>query len=282
MYHASNCAPHGFERKFHVWLSRSAAAIALLLFGAQQTAAQQDSFVFATPDQATDGSIEVIGAKSAKPEIWPATLIFKSAIGGCTATVVGPQAVLTAAHCIEDGASGQIKIHSQPIKAQCKRHPGYKNTNTTHDFALCNTDAPISGVAFEAVNTSIAFPKVAMPITILGYGCTTPGGFDRNFGMLFSGTATVTRLPRNDDLYTITHGGAAVCFGDSGGAAYVYDDAIQRHRLIVGVNSKGDISEVSYISSTDTEAFVSWAIDWSKQTKAFICGIHTEATGCRP
>src|SRR5262249_38652789 len=53
---------------------------------------------------------QVINANPAPHGQWPATFIFKNSVGeDCTATAVGPRAVLTAAHCLAAEANGQIE-----------------------------------------------------------------------------------------------------------------------------------------------------------------------------
>jgi hypothetical protein len=214
------------------------------------------------------------------PGDWPATLIFRSRGGGCTSTAVGPKVILTAAHCIPDGESGQVTIGGQAVAIRCDHHPGYGAGNRTTDFALCAvTEGEIANVPFEVVGTALAHARLDQTVTLSGYGCLEENGQDRNFGVLHVGTAKVIRTPIGDDIDTVTSGGAALCFGDSGGPAYF--DAGDGERLIIGVNSRGDISEMSWLSSTATAQFVDWAFKWSETNNASICGLHVATMGCR-
>ena len=53
--------------------------------------------------------IEVIGGTPASPQNWPATFILCVSDGFfCTSTAIGPQVVITAAHCF-DGLKGGIR-----------------------------------------------------------------------------------------------------------------------------------------------------------------------------
>ncbi|PLU63509.1 hypothetical protein BMJ22_29255 [Sinorhizobium medicae] len=228
------------------------------------------------------GDLSVIGAVPVSPTKWPATFIFRTGAGACTSTAVGSDVILTAAHCVIDGGSGSVQVKAKKIALTCYHHPDYATRNSTYDFALCKLSESLSGMAFENISTSLAHARNGQQVTLLGYGCTKEGGVDRDYGVLHEGPATVVRKPTQESADTVTNGGAAVCFGDSGGAAYFDTTASGANRVIFGVNSRGDINEFSFISSTATVAFVDWAVNWSAQHNARICGIDPKVRGCRP
>jgi secreted trypsin-like serine protease len=236
---------------------------------------------FVPPTEPTQGDPQVIGAKAVSPASWPATYIFRVPSGGCTSTAIGDRVILTAAHCISDGSTGTVSLGDRKISVVCNHHPSYDAGNVSDDFALCLSSERLSGFAFENVGTSMAYPRLGQDIALLGYGCVKSGGTDASFGVLHVGKANIIRLPTADSAYTTSKGGAAVCFGDSGGAAY-YMTRGGKGRIIIGVNSRGDINQYSFISSTSTQAFLDWAIQWSATKGAAICGIDVDATGCRP
>jgi hypothetical protein len=253
-------------------------AIVLCLIGTSPLAAQNFEMV---PPNMGDGAPSVIGGEPASPSSYPATFIFRTPSGGCTSTAVGKRTILTAAHCVGNGATGTVQIQAKKIGVKCEHHPDYA-VNQTVDFALCLSDADITGMPFENVNTSIAYPKVGDEIRLLGYGCRKEEGVDHAFGVLYTGKAKVTRVPKGEDIDTISQGRAALCFGDSGGAAYV--DLVRGGavRVIFGVNSRGNISDTSYLSTTATPAFVDFAQLWSKKNgDVAVCGVTLAATGCR-
>ncbi|TIX57621.1 MAG: S1 family peptidase [Mesorhizobium sp.] len=252
-----------------------------LLAGVWCSASAAFAFEFGPPDPGGGTGQIINGAQVTEPDEWPATFIFRSSEGSCTATAVGPQVILTAAHCIENEQAGTVRIHDSPISVQCFHHPNWATGNSTTDFALCLTQSEMTGFPFEVVNTAIAFPRQNDSVVLLGFGCTENGGHDKSFGRLFKGTATVVRTPSGSSVDTVAQGGAAVCFGDSGGAAYFNLVPSGNRRALVAVNSRGDISRFSFLSTTATALFVNWATNWSQEHGVEVCGLSVAAHGCR-
>ena len=50
---------------------------------------------------------------------------------------------------------------------------------------------------------------------------------------------------------------------------------------MVGVNSRSNTRDTSYVSSTYTDKFRSWAKSWADGKGTKICGIHSDAQDCR-
>jgi hypothetical protein len=219
----------------------------------------------------------LIGGKAADPKEWPASVYAKAGSSACSATLVGERTLFMAAHCMNDGGQVSFTAHANAYKARCSHHPEYRS-NDTADWALCLVDRPVTGVPFEVLGPSAA---LSMKETLLlsGYGCVKPGGGGGNDGIFRIGNASVTGLPYNKSYDIVTRGGAALCFGDSGGAAY---KLVDKMRYIVGVNSRGDISSMSYLPAVASKTFQSWAFSWSQSAaNTRICGLHADAQGCR-
>lgn len=219
----------------------------------------------------------LIGGKPADTAEWPASVYAKAGNSACSATLVGERVLFMAAHCMDNGGSVSFTAHANAYKAKCAHHPEYRG-NDTADWALCFVDRPVTGVPFEVLGTEI---HVAMNSTLLlsGYGCVKPGGGGGNDGIFRIGNATVKALPSGKNYDIATKGGAALCFGDSGGSAYLVTD---KARSIVGVNSRGDISTMSYLPSVASPSFISWAREWAYDAgNSRLCGVHDDALGCR-
>ena len=202
----------------------------------------------------------LIGGKEAKPGEWPEVVNIR----GCTATVVGAQAVLTAAHCVRDeGIVAFWRNGKRIASGPCEHHNGY-GKNKTADFALCKI--PRVDPPYAEINADHWYVKPGDTLTLMGYGCTQPGGKGGNDGVLRVGSAKVIKVPQGGSNYDIvTKAKAALCYGDSGGPAF-------KGKRLVGVNSRGNINDTSYLSATHMvdNAFMK---DWAKRVGAPICGL---------
>ncbi len=108
----------------------------------------------------------------------------------CTSALIGPNVLLTAAHCVDSGGdtaqgvsfSPRIGVPN-PLKFKCTMHPDYlkheytysRRPRSSHDIALCllqnPRDIPIgTSKIFEVIETN-KIPKVNDKILLVGYGC---------------------------------------------------------------------------------------------------------------
>lgn len=217
----------------------------------------------------------------AEPEEWPASVYARTSDdAACSATLIGERVLLIASHCVENGMRVEFAAHANNYRATCSQHPDYRRGkgNITADWALCLVERPVTGVLFENVGAHEKL-QLGEEVTLSGYGCINAGGGGGNDGIFRIGRAHVDGLPFETNFDVVTKGGAALCFGDSGGAAYVVKGD---RRVIFGVNSRGDINTASYLPAVSTPAFINWAMTWSKkQNNVRICGLHQDALYCR-
>jgi len=226
---------------------------------------------------------QVLRANPAIQADWPATFIFVNRKGDfCTATAVGPNVVLTAAHCIPDDAQALVASGDTNTLITCKHHPAYP-ANPAADFALCRAADALSRPegGFEKVNIDVTLLKIGNDLLLLGYGCIAENASERTFGVLYEGPATIRQLPLEQSAFIQTEGGAALCSGDSGGGAYHFLDDGKTIRRLVGVNAQGDVHTRSLIAATSTNLFLDWARGWSKDNAAGICGVEQPLAGCK-
>lgn len=222
----------------------------------------------------------LINGTPADPKDFPASVSARMNNAGCTATVVGPEVLLIAAHCVGNGASAAFKLQNGvSYTSKCTHHSGY-SSDATADYALCKIGAVVTDTLFETVNIDASRIKVGDKIQLTGYGCTQPGGSGGNDGVYRVGLSTVKSVHAgNQDI--VTEGGAALCFGDSGGPAFFYTNESKKERVQLSVNSRGDIRAVSYLSSLSAGKFLPFAKDWISKNSAKICGVDGFMTGCR-
>lgn len=221
-------------------------------------------------------SHSLIGGTVPQASDWPASFASRQSGSGCTATLIGESVLQLAAHCVGNGRTAQITADGVQYTGTCTHAPGYARDSTA-DWALCKMSAPVPRAFYEKVLQDASKIKVGTVIKLAGAGCTQPGGNDGSFGTFRIGDATVSQIPASDND-TVAKGGAALCFGDSGGSAF-YIEAPQR--WVMGVNSRGDIRTTSYLSSVFTQEAKTFYSSWATQQGVKICGIHSDAVKCQ-
>ena len=259
------------------------------------------------------GVPQVRGGQLAKSSDWPASLYATFTENGdifsCTAALLGPQVMLTAAHCVP--ANGKVSFryggHAQPYAASCTRHPNYSNDESA-DFALCSVSpafAEPNGFLYERINSSAMNAHLGKEIILAGYGCFSDDVGARGDGKFRVGSNSFDETSQSagkrrgaqyyqpnevNNLFTKEAQNAAqICPGDSGGPAFVRTKGAANtfgNRSVIGVNSRVFlVSQKKYgsslISSTGGPDFLTWAQNWAQAAKLDACGIRGALTSCR-
>lgn len=193
---------------------------------------------------------------------------------GCTASVIGPRVILTAAHCAPTGATSKFVLGGVTYSAKMTRSSLYPGKDHDLNLGVLDKDVP-AGVA--PVNIYAGVVKAGDKIHILGYGCTNPGGGGGNDGVLREGDASVTGLSGYDIVST----GAALCFGDSGGPAMMFDAATGKYRQ-VSVNSKGNIQDTNYTASLVSPESLAFFRKFAVDNSVDVCGVTKECGAVGP
>jgi hypothetical protein len=227
----------------------------------------------------------IVGGEPIAPSsaVGSATIVVSTGLGQCSATVIGPRVVLTGAHCVERSSEARIVSGNASIRLTCTPHPNYP-TNVSADFALCMADDDMPTAAVAQVNADPGRLTTGKRVTLVGFGCRDAKGISK-LGLLSQGTAVITTVPQqstnlNDPLYTSTKG-ATSCFGDGGGGLFDLSAGDQVRPLLVGVQSRSDLSQVLYAATVGTPAFRNWAAVWSNANGQLICGIDNEGAACK-
>jgi hypothetical protein len=213
------------------------------------------------------GGIEVVNLGD-----WRAVAVSDVSNGEmCSLTLVGPRAVLLAAHCVDaglaPGATGvaankaTVKFRSgdTPYRMSCEISPRYRSwvlddsgkPRSAEDYALCELNVAVSNVTYETIDRSVAL-GVGAAVTLVGYGCISLGISDDDTRYTYLDGKRVLRIgdrnleatqvtlyPGRPALYwrTLSETGKEpnICWGDSGGP--LLSQRSGGPRRVIGVNS---------------------------------------------
>lgn len=205
----------------------------------------------------------------------------------CTATVVGKRALITAAHCAANGATSSFKLDGTSYTVKMTRSPLYPGKD--HDISIGLIDKDVMVPPHTIVlNADVA--GVGNTLHLLGYGCTQPGGGGGNDGILRHGDTTITGF-NGYDIVSKKPGGAALCFGDSGGPAFLkvmvakslLDESLAEEReYLVSINSKGNIIDTNYTARLDSKTSIDFLKQWATTNNVEVCGVNANCDGPLP
>ncbi len=195
----------------------------------------------------------IIGGTTVPLGRWPDVVAVLSRDAECTGTLIAPDVVLTAGHCIETNPSevvvGSVDLGEaggDVIKVKWSR--AYPDWEHRYDVGVLMLEhvARSKPRTIAAACTANARLPVSKTVEVVGFGLTTRTGTGNNTRLhqvsLPIGDPTCTLDPScapaiapNGEFTAGGHGGDS-CFGDSGGPAYLQTDD---GPVLVGVVSRG-------------------------------------------
>lgn len=158
----------------------------------------------------------------------------------CAGSLIHPDIVLTAAHCLGDKVQlivawvnytrgDTMTGYEYRVEAEdWIAHPDYNHLSGEHDVGLIKLKRPIVGVVPVGINKINAIPKVGQTTTVFGFGVTQSGKFPNRLKKVDVNVVSYDRCNAMD-FYdgmisdnsmicaSVFNGGKDACAGDSGG-----------------------------------------------------------------
>lgn len=208
-------------------------------------------------------------------EKYPATIQIQTKQGNCTAAIVGPNVIITAAHCgyeknkenediIPEGKTGTFV-------AQNKKHtftfiPSTRNGKDVRLGLAPDASLGLVHSVIENINPiSVGFENPKAPLIVLGYG---RGPLSEYIAKTDEEDELKRHMISNDSQNRYS------CPGDSGGPTLARNS--QKQLELVGVHSSTDLNRYTRDIRTNSQAFKKFIKQKTEEYNLQICGYNLD------
>lgn len=233
----------------------------------------------------------VVGGSLAPPGKWPDVVAVLAKTAACSGTLIAPDVVLTAGHCIEPGPvevvvdSVDYADRSQGVRVPVKWARAYPLWDRRYDIGVVMLEHPAPGAARKVAAACTARERLVAgaQLRVVGFGLATRDASDRNT-RLREATVPVIDASCTMDLACepsiAPHGefiaggaGSDACFGDSGGPIFVDDG---HGPAVIGVVSRGVALPGAPCGNGGVYVRVDKVVSWIQS----VTGIKVARTSC--
>lgn len=182
------------------------------------------------------GSLQVAPAGPRLPQAnvadacqWPTVVSFRVGDDKCTGTLVHPEIVVTATHCLLHGRPAGMRFgesfwpQTRSVEVvECFTRSEYESgADPAEDIAACRLAEPVDEVPLTPLLGACESAESVVPgadVVLVGFGIPSTVG---DFGTKRYAFTRVVEAPRDDGTFVAGDGVVGGCHGDSGGPALV-------------------------------------------------------------
>ena len=235
----------------------------------------------------------IVGGSIVEPCAWPSAVYLPDNTGGfCSGTLIHPEVVLFAAHCMDPseggsppveavfGESADSEAFSVPITS-CASDPQFQiegNVGDGHDVAFCKLAHPVLNVPVVPVLAGCESQHLIPGASLTTVGFGDKDNFGNGYGVKRQVTVALGQVVGNEGQFP--GGGKGTCYGDSGGPWFLKLPSGEWRVACVTSYGAGDCGQEEYC------ALVHPVLDWLESasgvdlTPCFSAGQWEPTAGC--